>query len=244
MKHNIKLKQKAIILRKKGLSYSEIQKQLPVAKSTLSVWLKDILLAEKHRKRLYSKQIALLTFGSQSQKARREREVAKIISEAKQEIKFPLSFETYRFLGAALYWAEGSKGKRCAITNSDPYLILFMVKWIEKMFNIAPKHLKARLNIYPQQNENNIKKFWSDITKIPLENFGKSYIKPISSGYKSNNLYYGTMRIDIPKSTNYKHRIFGWIQAVMDDIEPHINHTQKRWISLSQTPRPINLQNS
>jgi len=34
-------KQKAIELRKQGMSYSLIRKELPVAKSTLSGWLKD-----------------------------------------------------------------------------------------------------------------------------------------------------------------------------------------------------------
>lgn len=131
-------------------------------------------------------------------------------------------------MGASLYWAEGSKGKMCNITNSDPRLVLFMVRWIEKIFKIPAENLKARLNIYPQQNELKIKKFWSDLISIPVKNFGKSYIKPISKGYKKNNLYYGTIRIEIPKSVNIGYRIFGWIKATIKNLEPRILLVQRK----------------
>ena len=159
----------------------------------------------------------------------------------KKEIKLPLSFETYRFIGAALYWAEGDKTKGFQIANSDPYLILFMVKWFETVFGVSPKNLKAWLNIYPQQNERKIKQFWSNLTGIPLENFGKSYIKPLSKGYKKNNLYYGTIKIKVPKGTDMRYRVFGWINALLNDIAPEVELAQKEWRSLKETPRPVNI---
>ena len=39
------LKTKAIAMRKKGMSYSQILEQIPVSKSTLSVWLEDYPLS-------------------------------------------------------------------------------------------------------------------------------------------------------------------------------------------------------
>lgn len=201
----IDLKQKALILRKKGWSYNEIRQKIPVAKSTLSHWLKNILLKKSYRDRLYTKKIHFLSFGSRSQKERRLREVNKIIDNAKKEIKSPISNEAQRLFGAALYWAEGTKGGGLVFTNSDPHLILFMVKWFEKTFNIKPNTLSAHLNIYGQQNDMILKKFWSDLCDIPVKNFGKSYIKPSNKGYKKNNLYYGTIKIYVPKSTDLKY---------------------------------------
>lgn len=236
------LKEKAIKLRKRGLSYNEIKKEIPVAKSTLSLWLKSILLKPEHQKRLYTKQIQILSRGPQSQKERRAKEVEQIVKDAEEEIKLPLSLEAYRLMGAFLYWAEGSKGKRCELTNSDPYLILFTVRWIEKIFKIPARELHMRLNIYPQQNELEIKNFWSELTGIPLTNFGKSYVKPISKGYKKNNLYYGTAKIEIPKSTNIRYRIFGWIKAVLKEIETDVKLTERKWEHLKKVSRPINLK--
>lgn len=235
------LKQQAILLREKGLSYSEIKKDIGISKSTLSSWLRDVPLREEHRHRLYTKQIKFLSFGTQSQRERRMREVERIIEQAASEIQTPIAIDTYRLMGACLYWAEGSKGGRFEITNSDPHFILFMIKWLQKVFNIHPNYLKAWLNIYPQQNELEIKKFWSDLTGITLENFGKSYVKPLSSGYKKNNLYYGTIRVEVPKSTDMKHRIFGWIKAALVDTELETKTTQRRWQKLTGIERPINL---
>ncbi len=242
MKEKPALKAKAIQLRKKGLSYNEIRKYIPVSKSSLSLWLKHIRLSPKHRARLYTKQIEILSRGTPSQVERRKREVEQIISDAKAEIQLPLSSETFKFLGAALYWAEGTKGKNFTVTNSDPMLIMFMVGWFKRIFKISPTTLKARLNIYPQQNEMTIKKFWSDLTSIPLDNFGKTFVKPKSKGYKKNNLYYGTISVYVPKGTDMKLRIFGWIQAALQDIAPQLESTQRKWSSLREVDRnPVNL---
>ncbi len=145
-------------------------------------------------------------------------------------------------MGAALYWAEGSKGGLLQITNSDPHMIVFMVNWVERIFGTPAKSLRARLNIYPQQNEHSIKKFWSRLTGIPLENFGKSYVKPFSTGYKKNNLYYGTMRLEVPKSVDMRHHIFGWVRAVMETFDSTVHPIQREWISLKKVARPVNLR--
>lgn len=231
----------AVALRRQGLSYNEIRKNVPVAKSTLSLWLKAIRLPAKHRKRLYTKQIAFLSLGASSQKARRQKQISKILEEAKREVTFPISESIFTLMGAGIYWAEGTKRKSFGVTNSDPLLILFMVRWFKEVFDIHTKDLKVWLNIYPQQNERDIKNFWSELTGIPLKNFGKSYIKPRSKDYKRNNLYYGTIKVVVPKGTDSIHRVSGWIEAVMQDRIPKLQNVQMRWEVLQKTPRPINL---
>ncbi|HEY4505900.1 MAG TPA: hypothetical protein VJJ24_00355 [Candidatus Paceibacterota bacterium] len=240
MKALTELQKKAVALRLKGLSYNEIRKHIGVAKSSLSLWLKDIELRPEQRARLYSKQIQVLSLGTQSQRERRKREVDEIIKTAEREVSIPLSPDVLRLMGAALYWAEGSKRGMCEVTNSDPHLIYFMVRWIEAMFNISSNNLKARLNIYSQQDDKAIKKFWSELTGIPVENFGKSFVKPVSTGFKKNNLYYGTIKIEIPKSTDVKHRIFGWITAALR-TDAKVGLVQQRWQSLREVKRPVNL---
>ncbi len=242
MNNLIEVKEQCIELRKKGLSYKEINQKLGVAKSTLSYWLRLIPLTPIHRERLYTKRIQYLSSGNQSQKHRRQREVSGIINQASKDITLPISEEAFKLMGAALYWAEGSKtASGLIITNSDPRMILFMVKWFDKVFNIHPTLLKARLNIYPQQNEEELKTFWSSLTGIPIENFGKSYIKQLSSGYKKNNLYYGTARLEVPKSTNKKHQISGWIKAVLSEDNHLLEEIEHLWQSRLEKPRPINL---
>src|SRR3989344_863385 len=242
MKNNLKLK--AVKLRQQGQSYGEIKKELQVSKSTLSYWLRGIALTEEQRKRLYTKNVLLLTRGTQSQKERRLREIVEIIEIAKSEISSSISLESYRLFGAALYWAEGNKKNSLGITNSDPYLILFMAKWFEKVLGASPKKdLKAHLNIYPQQNEQGIKQFWSELTGIPLENFGKTFVKPLNKNYKKNTLYYGTIRVTVPKGTDMRHRLFGWVKAVLHDVSAKTDLTQQEWKSLHiERSLPVNLK--
>ena len=128
------LQKKAIKLRREGLSYGEIKKQVNVAKSSLSLWLKHIELKPEHKARLYTKHIQYLNLGSLSQKEKRAREVTEIIENAEREIKHPLSVDSCRLMGAALYWAEGSKSGLCQVTNSDPHLICFMTVINMKIF--------------------------------------------------------------------------------------------------------------
>jgi orotate phosphoribosyltransferase-like protein len=49
MKKLVQEKEKAVELRRKGLSYKEILKQVPVAKSSLSLWLKDLPLTKDEK---------------------------------------------------------------------------------------------------------------------------------------------------------------------------------------------------
>lgn len=242
MERNYKaLRNKAVLLRRRGFSYGEIGQEIPVSKSTLSLWLHTVPLRPKDRQRLYTKQIQVLARGPRSQKERRAREISAIIDRARAEIRFPLTPEAYKLFGVALYWAEGSKKKNFEITNSDPHLILFMVRWLEKVFGLKPQILKARLNIYPQQNDLKIKHFWSKLTHIPVKNFGKSFVKPANKGYKKNNLYYGTIKIYIPKGTDMKLTTFGWLKAVLQDISEHTESTQKHWQSLREVSRAVNV---
>lgn len=235
------LKKQAIYLRKKGLSYGEISQKIKIAKSTLSLWLKNVPLPVEAKKRLYTKQILILSKGPQSQKERRKREIENIIKKASKEIPPKISVLTLKLMGACLYWAEGSKEKLLILTNSDPTLILFFVHWVKKLFGIPPQKLKAKLNIYPQQNEKKIKKFWSELTGIPLKNFGKTYIKPKNKGYKKNNLYYGTIRIEVPKSVNLRYQIKGWLEGALKNIIKKSELIQLKWETLKKITRPINL---
>src|SRR3989344_1479058 len=219
----------AIKLRRQGMSYGMIQRELNISKGTLSYWLKNIPLSRKHREKLYTAKLKNLIRGSQSIRERRRRAVDTIVDNARKEIALSLSTDADRLFGAALYWAEGSKGGAFEITNSDPLLIVFIVRWIERIFHVPPEGLRAWLNIYSQQDEAELKHFWSSLCGIPVARFGKSFIKPASKGFKRNNLYYGTIKVRVPKSTDIKHRIFGWIRGALQESEGQCKVAQKRW---------------
>lgn len=225
-------KKEAQMLRRKGLSYNEIGKKTGISKSTVKYWCKDIILKPKDRERLYTKQIEMLSKGPKSSHDRRQKEINKIMINAENEIDFPLHKDVYKLFGAALYWAEGNKVSDFTITNSDPLLIQFMTQWFCKTFDVTPHDLKAHLNIYPQQDNLKIKKFWSEITGIPLAKFGKTFVKPVNKNYKKNTLYYGTIKIRVNKGTDFRYRVFGWINAILKNIKIDVGITERKWYKL------------
>ncbi|KKP51423.1 MAG: hypothetical protein UR42_C0015G0012 [Candidatus Roizmanbacteria bacterium GW2011_GWA2_33_33] len=106
-------------------------------------------------------------------------------------------------IGAALYLCEGTKerllkkgGKIFAVefTNTDPRAIKMFLRFLRKIVGSDEDRIKAELFLYPDLNEDKLKKFWSKVTKIPLNRFQKTiFLKKKVSAFKANPL--GTMKI-------------------------------------------------
>ena len=206
--------------RQQGLSYGEIRQKAPftISKSTLSHWCKDIELTAEQKDRLDS----LLRdgsyrgrlLGSKTTQLRRAREIEEIKTKAKSEIH-GLTKNEFMLAGLMLYWAEGNKKNKVGISNSDPELIRMMMKWFREVCGTTDEKFKPHLNIHSGQDELQIKKFWSEITELPTQQFGKSYIKKEGTGHRKNILYKGTIKVEICNK-NLLYRILGWIEGVIN----------------------------
>src|SRR3989338_3793544 len=122
--HYVKLKGRAIELRRRGYSYTEILNKVPVAKSTLSLWLRSVGLTKKKKQRLTNRRRAAVLRGGLARRNQRLDMIRKIVANAQKYVsKFQQS--DLWIIGVMLYWAEGSKQKpnnpsQCAqLTNSD-----------------------------------------------------------------------------------------------------------------------------
>lgn len=220
------LKKEAIGLRKKGLSYSEILKQIPVAKSTLSLWLRSIGLSKRQTQRLTKKKLAAIKRGLVIWKQMRVDRTKKIINEAIQEInKISRSTNQLKLMGTMLYWAEGAKTKEyrpsqnISFSNSDPKMIRFFLLWLQNILNISSERIK--FNIYLHETHklriNEIKKYWSGVTGYYESKFDKIYFKRNKIGTKRRNVndnYHGLIRILVRKSTNLNRKITGWTLGI------------------------------
>ncbi len=198
-------------LREKGWSYKEIQTQIKVAKSSISLWCKDIKLTTSQTRRLKNKR-AIGNLGALANKLKRQNEIKEIQSEAYKDIS-KLTLYEFKLIGAGIYWGEGDKRHSTGITNSDPKIIKFMMKWFRQICKV-PEH-KFRISIYYHagQNEEEIRRYWSTITKITLNQFHKSIFKKEGTGHRKNILYRGTCKIRICDE-NLRHKILAWIEKM------------------------------
>lgn len=218
------LRNRAILLRKNGLSYTEILESVPVAKSTLSLWLRSVSLSKRQKQRLSVKRIAAARRGSLSRKKKREQGTLKIKQSAISEVGH-INRRDLWLMGIMLHWAEGSKPKHLypsvgvIFSNSDERMIKIYLLWLEKILNISIREIKTSIYIHETCKRNivEVKNHWAKATGLPLRKFDKIYFKRnILSPRKKyfNQEYFGLLRVKVLKSTNLNRKISGWIEGV------------------------------
>jgi|SRR3989338_4258774 len=189
--------EKAITLRKRGYSLSEIHRELGVAKSSVSLWVRDVSLSPSVKSKLLDK----FTSGQlKSQEVLREKhlnKLARIQSEvAKDFTDFDYSRVNKLVICSLLYWCEGNKGKSGGVsfTNSDPNLVKTFLTLLRQVFPLDERKFRVCMHLHPHHNEQKQKKFWANITNISPEQFNKSFLKQNSGKYKKEG-YQGCIRV-------------------------------------------------
>ena len=204
-------------LRSRGFSYNYIRDELKTSKGNISLWCRDVVLSAKYHKLLENRRKKNIARGTSTNRIKRMKEIEEIRVLAKQEIQ-KLSTEAFKIAGIMLYWAEGTKTSSTAVSNSDPQIIEFIVRWFKSTFEIMPERLKAHLHIHYGNDDAKIKKYWSRLTGIPLKNFGKSFIKPQGTGHRTNILPNGVIKIRVKgvDTENLRHRILAWSEKTYE----------------------------
>ena len=220
------LKTTAINLRKSGLTYSEILNQIPVAKSTLSLWLQNVNLSKKQLHRITEKKLNSSRRGGE---IKRQQRIAKtnLIHEAALRDVEEISKRELWLIGVMLYWAEGSKekpnraGSGVRFTNSDAAMIRLFLRWLTDICHVNKHEITFEITIHanhkPRTQE--IIRYWANATAYPPEYFTHVYYKQGNPKTKRTNTkesYYGIIRISVRSSSTLLRRIAGWTKGVVD----------------------------
>jgi len=221
--HTLGTKEAAILLRKKGKTYSEIQAKIgPLAKGTLSRWLKPIKLTASQKDRIQKKINDRGALGRQKGGwTNHQKRILRInrIQEIAKEQFLALSKDTIFLSGLVLYLAEGSKKtERFEFMNSDPCLIKFMIRWLKQFNKITNNSIKARLYIHAIYSDKEHERFWAKFLKIGLNQFHKTIYKPTVHVLKKNPEYRGCLRIEIKNGSELYWKIMKWRDMFYADI--------------------------
>ncbi len=170
-------KQKALAMRKKGMSYSQIKEKLNVGKSTLSGWLDGFPLSEKRIRELRGNNPIRIERYRNTMRAKRNTRLEEVYKKASKDIGTFSKRELF-LSGLFLYWGEGTKAQNSlvALTNTNPAMLKIFIKWLG-LFDIKREDLKVKLHLYSDMNIKQSVDFWSEELKIPISNFYKPYIK-------------------------------------------------------------------
>ena len=169
-------KQKALTLRKQGMSYSQIKEKLGISKSTLSGWLYNMPLSEKRIRELQADNPIRIERYRNTMRVKKETRLKEVFKKVSKDIG-SFSKRDLFLSGLFLYWGEGHKtGNAAGLTNTNPDMLKFYIRWL-KLFGVKQNQLKIHLHLYSDMDIKKQEKYWSRELSIPLSQFRKSYIK-------------------------------------------------------------------
>ncbi len=221
----LQLKEQAIALRRQGLSYREIMESVPVAKSTISVWLHSVGLSKCQKQRLTEKKLAAIQKGADAKKQQRIASTKAIMAEAIQEVSTISRHELW-LIGVMLYWAEGSKEKeyrpsgQVKFTNTDPDMICLFLRWLKEICGKTLDDIIFSIYIHDLQKQRTLEivEFWANTIGCSKEDLRRVYYKKGNPKTKRKNTgaaYHGTLVLRVKSSTALTRRIAGWTQGVV-----------------------------
>jgi len=211
-------KNKAVELRQSGMSYKDILSVLPVSKSSLSLWLKDLPLTEEEKALLKHRKDSNISRGRIKSGTANRRN--RLVREKEQFLKAKGEFDMFKtdplfLVGVALYWAEGSKRDNTfQFTNSDPEMVTFMVRWCTKYLAIPPQFIACNLYLHQPYAHEHCEEYWARTSGIPIENFRKTVYKPTNLGVKKRPNYKGCLRFRL-SGVKYLWKMKFWQQMLV-----------------------------
>lgn len=100
-----------------------------------------------------------------------------------------MSYGPVLFEWLGLWVGEGTKGKGLYFGNTSEELLLHFLKYTEEILEFPRENFKVTIVLpKPVENEEEVKRKWSEILRIPLENFTNVSVKK-ENQVKSNLEY-------------------------------------------------------
>jgi hypothetical protein len=221
------LRARARELRRQGLDYDEIVGQLGVAKSSVSLWVRDLprpprVASDECAKRASER---MRRYWSAERPVRAARRAA--ASAAAAENVGDLTGREILIAGAVAYRCEGARNKthrrvdRVTFANSDPELISFFLLFLDTA-GIPRSDLAFQLQIHETADVAAAIRFWLGVTAARPDQFRKVSLKqgnPRTTRKNTGDDYHGCLRVDVMRSCELYRKIEGWASAMTAGTE-------------------------
>lgn len=186
----------ALELRRKGYSLNEISQQVRVSKGTASAWVKDVRLNKNALSRIMHRSFVGRQNAVIVRKRKRELFLESLRQRKGEKVRSIVFSKDLKALCCSLlYWCEGGKKDYSVrFVNSDPLLIRTFLRLFRSSFPIDEKKFRACMHLHSYHEPEKQKKFWSNLTGIPEDQFLKTYRKS-NSGLRVRPDYPGCISI-------------------------------------------------
>jgi transcriptional regulator with XRE-family HTH domain len=219
-------RERARELRADGWSYNAIAVELGVAKSSVSVWCRDIVLTEEQREALMLPVAEARLKRAATARAMRIRRTEVIQDAAASEIGHVSDRELF-LIGVTLYWAEGSKakpwrtGERVSFINSDVSVVRVCVAWL-RLLGLGADDLVFRVAIHETADAGVATRAWAEVLAVDPASFRRPTLKrhkPTTVRQNVGDSYIGCLIVQVRRSTDLNRRIAGWWRGIAAGVD-------------------------
>ena len=233
------LKNSALEMRKRGLSYSEIKNLISISKGTLSRWFKGVQLTEVQKKKLDDRRWSAAARGSKTRKLKTREAIEKIKLSSAKDVK-KISPRELWLMGIVLYWRERflhgeerDTKQGVNFSSSNPNLIKLFLKWLRDVGGLKSDEIQFAIFIGKSKKDSIHKAvgYWSRITQFSKDSFSRFYLQadnrkfsPGSENLKNGQnrktrkpvkrVKHGFLQIKVRASSMLARQISGWINGI------------------------------
>ena len=155
-------------LRAQAWALADIASELGVAKSSVSLWVRDVDFIPQPRR-------AARRRGPNILQRRKAEEIERLKVEGLLRLG-TLGEQAFLAAGAALYAGEGSKRDgHVSFANSDARMVAFFCDWLRHFFPLEECRLRVSVYLHQGLDIEEAEEFWSAVTGVPRNQFRKPY---------------------------------------------------------------------
>jgi len=218
-------KERARELRRQGLSLNEVVEQIDAAKSTVSGWVRDIMLTDEQQQRLVDRQITSAQKGrikaAQTLRKQRRRRWNAYMRDAESEWE-TLSLNPLFMLGLGLYLGDGDKRSMGTVgfANCNPVIIKAHLGFLEIIGVVNSNvHCCIHISTALEHRIECIADFWRDTTGLPESQFQKTIVDRRSrSGLDSKSKWRNGICTILVFNTELKIKINRWMDLACENL--------------------------
>ena len=200
-------------LRAQGWTMADIAGQLGVARSSVSLWTRDVPftpdLDRTRERRAKARQR-----GPNVLQRRKQAEIDRLRAEGAERIG-DLSDRDFLVAGVALYAGEGNKTDGdVGLANTDPRFIVLHCAWLRHFFEIDEQRLRVYVYLHEGLDLDAAVAYWAALTDIPPEQFGKPYRAVPDGGIRNSKHVFGCVTVRYTCARTHR-TIMGLVHALL-----------------------------
>jgi hypothetical protein len=203
----VREREEARRLRASGKTVAEIAAALGVAKSSVSLWVRDVPFTPSKRR-----------WGPQRRpnpaSARKQAEIAECDALGRERIG-ALNVDAFLAAGVALYAGEGSKTDGSVkFANTDPAMLEFFCAWLRAFFAVDEARLRVSVYLHEGLDLDAAESHWSRVTGIPRSQFRRAYRAVADATMRTVKHRFGCCYVTYSCSRTHR-QIMGLIRALL-----------------------------